>query len=113
MPQILVFSFPLVTLEFSIHNLFKTRMLLEIFDAEFPYKLFYFEPLCLLNKTAVKTVKRSIVTKTNYINKNINLPLSSSIFDPLKNTLVHINYQLELETVWLPILIDLWYKYTS
>ena len=57
MPQILVFSFPLVTLEFSIHNLFRTGMLLEIFDAEFPYKLSYFEPLCLLNKT----VKRSIV----------------------------------------------------
>ena len=60
MPQILVFSFPLVTLEFSIHNIFKTRILLEIFDADFPYKLSYFEPLCLLNKMAAKTVKRSI-----------------------------------------------------
>ena len=35
-------------------------MLFEIFDAEFPYKLSYFEPLCLLNKMAVKTVKSSI-----------------------------------------------------
>ena len=55
-----VSSFSLVTLEFSVHNNFKTRMLLEIFDAEFPYKLSYFEPLCLLNKMATKTVKRSI-----------------------------------------------------
>ena len=60
MPQILVFSFSLVILEFLIHNFFKTRMLLDIFDAEFPYKLSYFEPLCLLNKMAAKTVKRSI-----------------------------------------------------
>ena len=60
MPQILVFGFSLVTLEFSIHNFFKTRMLLEIFDAEFPYKLSYFEPLCQLNKKAAKTVKRLI-----------------------------------------------------
>ena len=36
MPQILVFSLPLITSEFSIHNF---RILLEIFDAEFPYKL--------------------------------------------------------------------------
>ena len=48
--KILVFSFSLVILEFSIHNFFKTRILLEIFDAEFPCKLSYFEPLCLLNK---------------------------------------------------------------
>ena len=55
-PQILVFSFFLITLEFSIHNFFKTKMLLdlEIFDAEFPYKLSYFESLCLLNKRAAK-----------------------------------------------------------
>ena len=39
MPQILVFSFSLGTVKSSIHNFFKTRMLLEIFDAEFPYKL--------------------------------------------------------------------------
>ena len=32
----------------SIHNFFKTRMLLDMFDAELvPYKLSYFEPLCL------------------------------------------------------------------
>ena len=64
MPQILVFGFSLVTLEFSIHNFFKIRMLLEIFDAEFPYKLSYFEPLCLLNKMAAKTVKRSLVLQS-------------------------------------------------
>ena len=60
MPQIWVFSFPLVTLEFSIHNFFETRMLLDIFDAKLPYKLSYFVPLCLLNKMAAKTMKRSI-----------------------------------------------------
>ena len=60
MPQILVFSFSLVTLEFSIHNFFKTRMLLEILDAEFPYKLSDFESLCQLNKMAAKTVKGSV-----------------------------------------------------
>ena len=62
MHQILVFSFSLVTFEFSINNFFKTRMLLEIFDAEFPNKLSYFEPLCLLNKMATKNVKRSILS---------------------------------------------------
>ena len=39
MSQILAFSFSLVTLKFSIRNVFKTRVLLKIFDAEFPYKL--------------------------------------------------------------------------
>ena len=29
-------------------------MLLEIFDAEFPCKLSYFEPLCLMNKMAAE-----------------------------------------------------------
>ena len=61
--SIWVFSFYLVTLELkSIHNFLKTRMLLEIFYAEFRYRLSSFEPLCLLNKTAAKTVKRSITT---------------------------------------------------
>ena len=67
MPQILVFSFSLVELEFSIHNFFKTRMLLEIFDAEFPCKLSYFEPLCLMNKMAAKTAKRSIANWFIYV----------------------------------------------
>ena len=58
MPQILAFSSSLVTLKFSVHNFFETRVLLKIFDAEFPYKLSYFEPLCLLAKMAVKTVIR-------------------------------------------------------
>ena len=60
MPKILAFSSYLVTLKFTIHNVFKTRVLLKIFDAEFPYKLSYkyFEPLCLFAKMAAKTVKR-------------------------------------------------------
>ena len=33
---------------------------LKIFDAEFPYKLSYFEPLCLPAKMAAETVIRSI-----------------------------------------------------
>ena len=37
-------------------------MLLKIFDAEFPYILSYFEPLCLLAKMAAKTVIRPIET---------------------------------------------------
>ena len=45
MPQILAFSSSLVTLKFSIHNFLKSRLLLKILDAEFPYKLSYFEPL--------------------------------------------------------------------
>ena len=44
--QIVAFSSSLMaTLKFSVHNFFKTRVLLKIFDAEFPYKLSYFEPL--------------------------------------------------------------------
>ena len=57
MPQILALSSSLEILKFSFHNFFKTRVLLKIFDAEFPYKLSYFEPLCLLAKMAAKTVK--------------------------------------------------------
>ena len=42
----MAFSFSLTaTLKFSVHNFFKTRVLLKIFDAEFPFKLSYFEPL--------------------------------------------------------------------
>ena len=51
-------------IKISIHNFFKTRVLLKIFDAEFPNKPAYFEPLCLLAKMAVKTVKRPIVVQT-------------------------------------------------
>ena len=40
-PKIWAFSSSLVTLKFSIHNDFKTRVLLEISDAEFPYKLLF------------------------------------------------------------------------
>ena len=64
MPQILAFSSSLVTLKCSIHKVFKTRMLLKIFDAEFPYRLYYFEPLCQLFKMAAKTVIRPIEIDT-------------------------------------------------
>ena len=47
MPQTLAFSSSLITLKFSVHNIFETRVLLKIFDAKFPYKLSYFEPICL------------------------------------------------------------------
>ena len=60
MPKILARSSSLVTLKFLVHNFFETKVLLKIFDTKFPYKLSYFEPLCLLNKMAAKTVKRSI-----------------------------------------------------
>ena len=63
MPQILAFSSSLPTLKFSIYNFFKTKVLLKIYDAELPYKLSYFEPLCLLAKMAAKTVTRSMVVK--------------------------------------------------
>ena len=81
MPQTLVFGFYLLTLEFSIHDCFKTRMLLEIFDAQFSYKLSYFEPLCLLNKMAAKTVKRSII-----------LSLELSLFDINVSMILCIEY---------------------
>ena len=38
-------------------------MLLKIFDAEFPYKFSYFEPLCILAKMAAKTVIRPVENK--------------------------------------------------
>ena len=62
LPQILLFSFSRVTLKFSFRNtFFKTRLLLKIFDAEFPYKRSYFEPLCRPAKMAAETVSRSIL----------------------------------------------------
>ena len=61
MPQILAFSFSLVTLKFSIYNVFRTGVFLKIFDVEFPYKLAYFEPLCLLTKMVANSVKRPIM----------------------------------------------------
>ena len=64
MPKTLAFSSSLVTLKFSIHNIFETRALLKIFDAEFPYKLSYFEPLCLPAKMAAETVIRSMLHGT-------------------------------------------------
>ena len=45
MPQILAFSSSLVTLKFSIHDFLKTRVLLKIFDAKFPYKLLFWATL--------------------------------------------------------------------
>ena len=61
MPKILAFSCSLVTLKFSAHNIFETRVLLKIFDAEFRYKLSYFEPLCLPAKMAADTVIRFMI----------------------------------------------------
>ena len=58
MPQILAFYSSLVTLKFSFRNFFKTRVLLKIFNAEFPYKRSYFEPLCFSARMAAKTVTR-------------------------------------------------------
>ena len=55
MPKSLTFSSSLVT-KFSINNAFKTRVLLKMFDAKFPYKLSYVEPLCLPAKMAAETV---------------------------------------------------------
>ena len=60
MSKIFAFSSSIVTLKFSVHDVFETRVLLKIFDAEFPYKLSYFEPLCLPAKMAAETVIRSI-----------------------------------------------------
>ena len=57
--QILAFSFSLVTLKFSVHNFF-----VRIFDAEFPYRRSYLEPLCLPAKMAAETVTRSISSLT-------------------------------------------------
>ena len=54
--KILAFSSSLVTLKFSFHNFFKTRVLLKIFDTEFSYKLSYFKHLCLPAKMAAETV---------------------------------------------------------
>ena len=60
MPQTLAFSSSLETLKFSVHSTFETRFLFKIFDAEFPYKLSYFEPLCLPAKMAAENVIRPI-----------------------------------------------------
>ena len=60
MSKIFAFSSSVVTLKFSVHDIFETRVLLKIFDVEFPYKLFYFEPLCLPAKMAAETLIRSI-----------------------------------------------------
>ena len=57
MPQTLAISSSLETLRFSVHSTFETRLLLKIFDAEFPYKLSYFEPLCLPAKMAAETIR--------------------------------------------------------
>ena len=53
----LALSSSLVLLKFSVHNFFETKVLLKIFEAEFPYKLSYFVPFCQLTKMAAKTVK--------------------------------------------------------
>ena len=55
--KIWAFSSSLVILRFSAHNFFEARVLLKIFDAEFPYKLSY--SLCLLAKAAAKTREKA------------------------------------------------------
>ena len=50
----------LITLKFSIHYFFKTRLLLKMFDPEFPYKHPYLEPFCLPAKMVAETVTRSL-----------------------------------------------------
>ena len=70
MPQILEFSSSLITLKFSKHNVFETRMLFKIFDIEFPYKRSYFEPFCLPAKSASETVIRPIKKMGRFLNKS-------------------------------------------
>ena len=81
MPKILAFSSSLVTLKFSVHNIFETRVLLKIFDAEFPHKLSHFEPLCLPAKMAAETVIWSIKLKNqNLVSLNKELLLKEVLF---------------------------------
>ena len=71
MPQTLAFSSPLKTLKFSVHNTFETRLFIKIFDAEFPNKLSYFEPLCLPAKMAAEAMTRPIIRLTSmFFNNN-------------------------------------------
>ena len=71
MPQTLAFSSSLKTLKFSVHNTFETRLFIKIFDAEFPNKLSYFEPLCLPTKMAAEAVTRPIIRLTSmFFNNN-------------------------------------------
>ena len=74
MSKIFAFSSSVVTLKFSVHDIFETRVLLKIFDAEFPYKLSYFEPLCLPAKMAAETVIRSILNKTYVVKQGLISP---------------------------------------
>ena len=53
---------------------FLKLVLLKIFDAEFPYKLSYFEPLCLPARMAAETVIRSILNKTYVVNQGLISP---------------------------------------
>ena len=70
MPNILALSSSFVTLKFSVHNFFETRVLLKIFDTEFPCKLSYFDPLCLPAKMAAKTVTRSIYVEIGAVDRH-------------------------------------------
>ena len=52
-----------VTLKFLIHNFLKTRVLLKIFDAEFPLKCSYFEqrvgkPAKMTVEAVIRSVKK-------------------------------------------------------
>ena len=70
MPQILEFSFSFITLKFSNHNIFETRMLLKIFDIQLPYKRSYFEPLSLPARMWSETMIRPIKKIGRFLNKN-------------------------------------------
>ena len=71
-------------IKFSIHNVFDTRVLLKIFDIEFPYKCVcsYFEQFCLPAKMASETVIRPIYFALYFGMESAKLPLSSPLPSP-------------------------------
>ena len=89
MPQILAFSSSFVTLKFSVSNPFKTRVLLKIFDAEFPFKysnILGYLALCLPAKMAAEIVIRSTVT-ASVTSKSLTLRSTST--NSLMTTMIH------------------------
>ena len=54
------FGIPFPPRNIKVFNsqLFKNYNIIKIVDAKFPYKLSYFEPICLTAKMAAKTVMR-------------------------------------------------------
>ena len=80
MPQILEFSFSFITLKFSNHNVFETRMLLKIFDIQLPYKRSYFKPFSLPAKMWSETMIRPIKKIDRFLNKSNILETGHNIF---------------------------------